>query len=71
MLLGTLNRGMIFLASVLDTSVAFFRAGGICFYLACKNTDHYQKVPISFAWLDLSEVHFQVLEWVDSPLLDE
>jgi hypothetical protein len=72
MLLGTPNQGMIFLASVLDTPAAFSLWVGYAFTQPMKvQTTHHQKVPINFICLNLSEVDFQVLEWVDSPLLDK
>jgi hypothetical protein len=57
MLLGTQNRGIISLASAFDTSVAFSMWVGYASTQPDEGADHHQEVLISFAWLDLSEVH--------------
>jgi hypothetical protein len=45
--------------------------GGIRLYPAHKGANYHQEVLISFARLDLSEVHLWVLEWAGSLLREQ
>jgi hypothetical protein len=70
MLLGTPNQGIISLASTLDTSVAFSMHVGYSSTQPVRLQTTIRRYQC-FTRLDLSEVHLQVLEWVDPILLRE